>query len=180
MKNIHIEVIQSDITTISVDAIVNAANASLMGGGGVDGAIHRVGGSSILRECIRIRDEKGECRTGQAVITSAGNLPAKFVIHAVGPIWHGGGENEEILLSEAYMNSLKIAIDNNVESISFPNISTGVYRFPKERAANIALSTVFDYLTNNKSNIKRIIFVCFDNENYEIYSNLIEGRYKKK
>jgi len=169
-----IKVIQGDITKIKVNAIVNAANTSLLGGGGVDGAIHREGGKAILEDCIRIRDKQGGCKVGEAVITTAGNLPAKFVIHTVGPIWNGGNENEEQLLSNAYRNSLQIAIDNNVETITFPNISTGVYGFPKDKAANIALSTVLDYLKPDHT-IKDVIFVCFDKENYDIYQALLHN-----
>lgn len=169
-----IKLIQGDITQIKVDAIVNAANSSLLGGGGVDGAIHRIGGKTILEECMKIRDEKGGCNVGEAVITTAGNLPAKFVIHTVGPIWKGGNENEDQLLSNAYLNSLQIAIENNVQSISFPNISTGVFNFPKERAANIALSTVVDYLKPDHT-IKDVTFVCFDKENFDIYEKLLKG-----
>jgi O-acetyl-ADP-ribose deacetylase (regulator of RNase III) len=168
-----IKIIQGDITKIKVDAIVNAANTSLLGGGGVDGAIHRVGGNTILEACMIIRDKQGGCKVGDAVITTAGNLPAKFVIHTVGPIWNGGSEFEDKLLSNAYRNSLQIAIENGVRSISFPNISTGVYRFPKERAARIALSTVVDYLKSDKV-IKDIFFVCFDKENFDIYENLVK------
>ena len=168
-----IKVIQGDITKIKVDAIVNAANTSLLGGGGVDGAIHRAGGKTILDECIKIRNKQGGCKVGEAVITTAGNLPAKFVIHTVGPKWHGGTENEDQLLTNAYRNSLQIAIENNVQTISFPNISTGVYNFQKERAARIALSTVLDYLKPDKT-IKDVIFVCFDKENFEMYEELIK------
>lgn len=169
-----INIIKGDITQISVDAIVNAANTSLLGGGGVDGAIHRVGGKTILEECMKIRDKQGGCKVGEAVITTAGNLPAKFVIHTVGPIWNGGKENEDQLLTNAYRNSLQIAIDNNVQTISFPNISTGVFNFPKERAANIALSTVVDYLKPGHT-IKNVTFVCFDKENFDIYEKLLKG-----
>jgi O-acetyl-ADP-ribose deacetylase len=169
-----IKVIQGDITKIKVDAIVNAANTSLLGGGGVDGAIHRIGGKKILEECIKIRDRQGGCKVGEAVITTAGELPAKYVIHTVGPIWNGGNENEEQLLSNAYRNSLQTAIDNKVETISFPNISTGVYNFPKDKAANIALSTVVDYLKPDHT-IKDVIFVCFDKENFDIYQSLIHN-----
>ena len=136
-----IEVIKADITKIKVDVIVNAANSSLLGGGGVDGAIHRAGGPKILEECMAIREKQGACKTGEAVITTGGNLPAKYVIHTVGPVWHGGEHNEESLLASAYRNSLQLAIDDNIKSIAFPNISTGVYHFPKQRAAEIAIET---------------------------------------
>lgn len=169
-----IKVIRGDITTISVDAIVNAANSSLMGGGGVDGAIHRAGGPEIHDECMKIREKQGGCPTGEAVITKAGNLPAKFVIHTVGPVWRGGDKNEDELLSKAYHNCLKLAIENNVETISFPNISTGVYGFPKERAARIAVSTVSDFINKNRK-INEVLFVCFDPENFELYQGFLRA-----
>ena len=159
-----IEVIKGDITKVEVDAIVNAANASLMGGGGVDGAIHRAGGPSILEECKRIVARQGGCKTGEAVITTAGNLPAKFVIHTVGPIWNGRPKERE-LLANCYTNSLLLAVENNCTSIAFPAISTGVYRFPKEEAATIAMQTVHAYLQKSKE-VESIIFVCFDDENH--------------
>ena len=167
-----IKLISGDITKLNVDAIVNAANNTLLGGGGVDGAIHKAGGKEILEQCIDIRNKQGGCNTGEAVITTGGKLPAKYVIHTVGPIWKDGKNSEEELLTSCYTNSLKLAINNNVKSIAFPNISTGVYRFPKELAAKIAVNTVsnFDDIDNN---IEEIIFVCFDKENYEIYSKLL-------
>jgi O-acetyl-ADP-ribose deacetylase (regulator of RNase III) len=168
-----IKIIQGDITKIGVDAIVNAANTSLLGGGGVDGAIHHAGGTAILDECKRIRSMQGKCKVGEAVITTAGNLPAKFVIHTVGPIWNGGGENEEALLANAYRNSLQLAVRNKIETIAFPNISTGAYNFPKDKAAKIALSTVSDFLKSNTA-IKEVIFVCFDKENLEIYNEFFK------
>jgi len=164
----RIHLIFGDITKLSVDAIVNAANSSLMGGGGVDGAIHRAGGPAILDECREIVARHGRCETGQAVITSGGNLPAKFVIHTVGPVWHGGSKNEADLLRNAYLNSLKLAVENGVETIAFPNISTGVYGFPKKKAAEIAVRTVAKFLSENEQ-IKQVYFVCFDQENYEQY-----------
>jgi O-acetyl-ADP-ribose deacetylase (regulator of RNase III) len=167
-----LQVIQGDITKVEVDAIVNAANTSLLGGGGVDGAIHRAGGSAILEACIKIRNKQGGCDVGEAVITTAGNLPANFVIHTVGPVWNGGNSNEEDLLASAYNNSLKLAVDNNVQTIAFPNISTGIYRFPKERAAAIAIRTVSDFINNHS--FTRIVFVCFDDENYQLYNNILK------
>lgn len=175
VKSIYkmIELIKGDITKIEVDAIVNAANTSLLGGGGVDGAIHKAGGKAILEDCQKIRSRQGGCKIGEAVITTAGKLPAKFVIHAVGPVWNNGKSNEEKLLSTAYFNCLKLALENEVNSVSFPNISTGIYKFPKEKAAKIVIQTVTDFLaTTNK--IKKVIFVCFDEENYKIYSDLIK------
>ena len=168
-----LQVIQGDITKVEVDAIVNAANTSLLGGGGVDGAIHRAGGSAILEACIKIRNRQGGCDVGEAVITTAGNLPAKFVIHTVGPVWNGGDSNEVALLASAYSNSLKLAIDNNVQTIAFPNISTGIYRFPKERAAAIAIRAVSDFINNYS--FTRIVFVCFDDENYQLYNTILKS-----
>lgn len=159
-----IEVIKSDITKITVDAIVNAANSSLMGGGGVDGAIHRAGGNAIVEDCRKIVARQGSCKTGQAVITTAGNLPAQFVIHTVGPIWNGGNSNEREKLADCYKNSLQLAMANNCRSVAFPSISTGVYRFPKEEAAQIAVATVAEFLSKHKE-IEKVLFVCFDDEN---------------
>ena len=167
------EVLQGDITKMEVDAIVNAANTSLLGGGGVDGAIHRAGGKAILEECITIRNRQGGCKTGEAVITTAGNLPCKYVIHAVGPVWNGGNHTEEILLSNAYLNSLKLAQSHHIQTIAFPNISTGVYRFPKAEAASIAVNTVRGFLDKNEMP-KRVIFCCYDEENFMIYSKLLK------
>lgn len=168
----RIQIIKGDITKLKVDAIVNAANSSLMGGGGVDGAIHRAGGRIILAECREIVVRQGHCATGNAVITSGGNLPAKYVIHAVGPIWRGGNNNEVGLLQNAYLNSLKLALGNGVETIAFPNISTGVYGFPKNKAAEIAIRTVSEFLSGNNQ-LKLVYFVCYDQENFDLYSKLI-------
>lgn len=167
-----IEIIKGDITKIKVDAIVNAANTSLLGGGGVDGAIHRIGGKEILEECQKIRNKQGGCKIGEAVITRAGKLPTKFVIHTVGPVWNNGKKNEEKLLALAYTNALNIATQNNIETIAFPNISTGIYKFPKSKAAIIAINTVKSYLTTTNT-IRKVIFVCYDDENYNIYNNLL-------
>ncbi len=155
---------------MEVDAIVNAANSSLLGGGGVDGAIHRAGGKSILDECIKIRNRQGGCPTGEAVITTAGNMPAKYVIHTVGPIYHGGSDNESELLKNCYTNSLKLAKENGVKTIAFPNISTGVYGYPKAQAAEIAMRTIKE---SPYTEIEEVIFVCFDAENYKLYENLL-------
>ncbi len=168
----NLKLLQGDITLMEVDAIVNAANSSLLGGGGVDGAIHRAGGPAILEECLAIRNRQGGCPTGEAVITTAGNLPAKYVIHTVGPVWNGGSSGEEQLLASCYIKSLQLAVGNNVQSIAFPNISTGIYRFPKEKAANIAIAAVHDFMVTDQ-NLQEIIFVCFDDENYRIYQRLL-------
>jgi O-acetyl-ADP-ribose deacetylase (regulator of RNase III) len=175
----RIETILSDITKINVDAIVNAANSSLLGGGGVDGAIHRAGGPAILEECKKIVARQGSCSTGEAVITTAGNLPANFVIHTVGPVWNGGNKQEHKKLANCYKNSLQLAIGNNCRTIAFPNISTGVYRFPKDKAAKIAVNTVADYLSQTAA-IHKVFFVCFDPENFElIQSELTRINYNK-
>lgn len=168
----RISLIKGDITKLEVDAIVNAANSSLLGGGGVDGAIHKVGGKQILEECIDIRSKQGGCKPGEAVITTGGLLKAKSIIHTVGPVWNGGNNDEDKLLASCYINSLKLAEENHIKTIAFPNISTGVYRFPKERAADIAVKTVKNYLRENES-IEKVIFVSFNEENYQLYSKLI-------
>ena len=165
--NHPIEIVKGDITKISADAIVNAANSSLLGGGGVDGAIHRAGGPMILEDCRKIVARQGGCHTGEAVITRAGNLPAKYVIHTVGPVWNGGKNNEEAKLADCYKNSLQLAVENNCRSIAFPNISTGVYLFPKERAARISINTIQQYLRHNKT-IEKVWIVCFDEESYRV------------
>ena len=167
-----IEIIKGDITKLKVDAIVNAANSSLMGGGGVDGAIHRAGGKVILEECKKIVEKQGRCETGNAVITTAGNMPSKFVIHTVGPVWHGGKYNEAEKLASCYRKSLELAEENNCRTIAFPNISTGIYGYPKEAAARIALNTVVDYLSRSPK-IEKVIFVCFDEENFSLLTSLL-------
>lgn len=164
-----IELLQGDITTIAVDAIVNAANSSLLGGGGVDGAIHRKGGPEILAECRQIRARQGGCATGEAVITTAGKLPSQHVIHTVGPVWNGGEKGEPELLANCYRNSLVLAVTHGLRSIAFPNISTGVYGYPKAPAADVAIRTVKTWLTEH-SGIDRVIFVCFDAENHQLYA----------
>lgn len=166
-----IELLKADITEIQVDGIVNAANTSLLGGGGVDGAIHRKGGKAILDECVQIRNKQGGCKTGEAVITTAGNLPSKYVIHTVGPVWNGDKEEKSKLLADCYKNSLNLAVENGIKTIAFPNISTGIYHFPKDKAAEIAVRTVKDFDKSNE--IEEVIFVCFDDENYKIYKDLL-------
>jgi O-acetyl-ADP-ribose deacetylase len=164
-----ISVVQGDLTKQQVGAIVNAANNSLLGGGGVDGAIHRAAGLQLLEECRQLQG----CATGEAKITKGYNLPAGYVIHTVGPVWNGGSSNEAILLHNAYNNSLKLALQNNVKTIAFPNISTGVYRFPKEEAAYIAISAARDFTAAHPQALDEIIFVCFDDENYNLYKTLL-------
>ena len=168
-----IEVYLGDITKIKTDAIVNAANTSLLGGGGVDGAIHRAGGKAILEECQKIRNKQGGCKVGEAVITTGGNLSAKFVIHTVGPVWNNGKRNEENFLASAYINSLKLALENPIQTIAFPNISTGIYHFPKIKAAQIAIKTVTDFLKTTDK-ITKVIFVCFNAENHNIYNTILK------
>lgn len=167
--------LKGDITLLEVDAIVNAANSSLMGGGGVDGAIHRAGGPAILDDCRKIIARQGSCKPGEAVITTAGNLPAKYVIHTVGPVWNNGKNNEADKLANCYRNSLALAIENTINSIAFPNISTGIYGYPKKEAAGIAVRTVADFLLNNQYSIN-VYFVCFDEENYFIYQSIIDWK----
>jgi O-acetyl-ADP-ribose deacetylase (regulator of RNase III) len=169
----EIELLKADITEIHADAIVNAANTSLLGGGGVDGAIHRKGGKAILDECVQIRNKQGGCKVGEAVITTAGNLSAKYVIHTVGPVWNGDKEEKSKLLSECYKNSLELAVRNNIKTIAFPGISTGIYHFPKDKAAEIATKTVNDF--DKISEIDKVIFVCFDEESYQIYKSILEN-----
>jgi O-acetyl-ADP-ribose deacetylase (regulator of RNase III) len=172
MPNYKVELVQDDITKMQVDAIVNAANTSLLGGGGVDGAIHRAGGKAILEECIKIRNKQGGCEVGKAVITTAGNMPSKYVIHTVGPVWSQSKKDADELLADAYRSSLKLAVKNKLKTIAFPNISTGIYHFPKDKAAEIAIKTVKDFLSVHHQ-IDKVIFVCYDEENYGIYKKLL-------
>lgn len=165
---------KGDITKLEADAIVNAANSSLMGGGGVDGAIHRAGGPMILAECMEIRKSQGGCKTGEAVITNAGKLPFKKVIHTVGPVYQNGNHNEDALLANCYTNSLKLAVENGSRSVAFPNISTGVYHFPKPQAAQIAVRTVQNFVAVNPVAFNEIIFICYDDENYFLYKTLLQ------
>jgi O-acetyl-ADP-ribose deacetylase (regulator of RNase III) len=165
-KRIHLEL--GDITKLKVDAIVNAANPTLLGGGGVDGAIHRAAGSELLEECKLLNG----CETGEAKITKGYNLQAKFVIHTVGPVWHGGNNDEHKLLSNCYKNSLTLAKNKEIKIIAFPAISTGIFGFPSEIAANIAVKSVKEFLNEDPS-IKQVIFVCFDQQTFNIYKKLI-------
>jgi O-acetyl-ADP-ribose deacetylase (regulator of RNase III) len=161
---VSVEVVQGDITTIAVDAIVNAANEGLRGGGGVDGAIHRAGGPAIMEECRRL----GGCRTGDAKATTAGDLPARYVIHAVGPVWHGGGHGEDELLASAYRRAVEVAAELGCASISFPAISTGVYGFPIERAAPVALAAA-RAAAEEAGGDWRLVFVLFSPADLEVY-----------
>jgi len=167
-----ITVIQGDITKVSAEAIVNAANSSLLGGGGVDGAIHRAGGPAILAECQLIRNRQGGCKVGDAVITGAGNLPADYVIHTVGPRWSDGRHDEDALLKRAYQSCFKLVDYHGIKTVSFPNISTGIYGFPKERAATIALDVIKHCIAENRT-LENVNLVCFDAENYDLYLKLL-------
>jgi len=164
---------QGDITRQATNAIVNAANPSLMGGGGVDGAIHRAGGPAILEECKQIVARQGQLPTGKAVITTGGNLKARFVIHTVGPVWHGGNKGEPGLLASAYQESLKVAAENNLSSVSFPSISTGAYGYPVAEAAMVAVSTVASFLKERVTSIKEVVFVLFDSATFQSYSSVL-------
>lgn len=164
----RIQIQQGDITQQKVDAIVNAANTSLLGGGGVDGAIHRAAGPKLLE----FNRKLGGCSTGEAKISPGFRLSAKYIIHTVGPVWNGGKNNEDNLLANCYKNSLKLAVENNVKSIAFPAISTGVYRFSLDRATKIALDEVKKFLEKNKS-IEKVVFVCFDEETYQVYEKVL-------
>ncbi|SPR96461.1 O-acetyl-ADP-ribose deacetylase [Cupriavidus taiwanensis] len=168
MSGEHLQVVHGDITRMEVDAIVNAANSGLMGGGGVDGAIHGAGGPAIMEACRAIRDAQGGCPTGEAVLTTGGRLPAPYVIHAVGPVWQGGGQGEEEQLGNAYRNSIRLAAQHHLRTLAFPNISTGIYGFPRERAAEIAIAAVREALAGAPE-IEQVTFVCFDDENYRLY-----------
>ncbi len=174
IHGIEIEAVQADITHEQVDAVVNAANSSLLGGGGVDGAIHRAGGSAILEDCYRIRERQGGCPTGEAVITTAGHLPAQHVIHTVGPVWNGGNQQEPDLLRSCYVHCLQLADKHRLKSISFPNISTGIYGYPKPEAAAIAVDVVRQYAEADHGSLKLIRFVCFDRDNLALYEQQLE------
>ncbi len=170
-----VSMIQGDITKQATDAIVNAANSSLMGGGGVDGAIHRAGGPAILEECKKIVAQQGRLPTGQAVITTGGNLKARFVVHTVGPVWHGGSGNEAELLRSAYRECLKLASDNKLDSIAFPSISTGAYGYPVDQAAKIAVGTVISFLKEQATSLKEVVFVLFDSRTYQGYCSALQS-----
>jgi len=165
-----IQIHKGDITKLNVDVIVNAANSSLLGGGGVDGVIHRAGGAQILEECLEIRNRQGPCKAGDAVMTNAGLLKAKKVIHTVGPIWNNGNSNEAEKLKNCYHNSIMLADAYALKSIAFPNISTGAYGYPKMEAAAIAIATVMEF---NAKHIEQLLFVCYDDKNYLLYKNML-------
>ena len=165
----NIKVIKGDITVADVEAVVNAANTSLLGGGGVDGAIHRAAGPQLLDECRAL----GGCRTGDAKITSGYRLAARYVIHTAGPVWKGGHKGEDELLASCYRQAMAVAAQNGIRSVAFPCISTGVYRFPKQRAAAIAVKTVREALRRG-STVRTVLFVCFSEEDYVFYQSLCE------
>ncbi len=166
-------IIKGDITRQGTDAIVNAANPSLMGGGGVDGAIHRAGGPAILEECKQIVAKQGHLPTGKAAITTGGNLKARYVIHTVGPVWYGGHKGESGLLVDAYRESLKLAAENHLGSISFPSISTGAYGYPVDAAAKVAIGAVSSFLQEKFTSIRRVVFVLFDSATFRAYSSAL-------
>ena len=168
--------IQGDITRLSVDAIVNAANSSLLGGGGVDGAIHRAAGPELLAECRTL----GGCPTGEARLTRAYRLPARFVIHTVGPVWHGGGHGEPELLASCYRESVKLAVANSVATLAFPSISTGVYGYPVERAAEIAVASVHAALSEDVGSLEEIVFCCFSAHDLHVYERLLSSIHCEK
>lgn len=181
----RIRIIRGDITRLQVGAIVNAANSSLMGGGGVDGAIHRAAGPALLAACRTVVARQGECPVGEAVITEAGRLNARAVIHTVGPIWRGGGHDEARLLANAYRNSLSLARENQIDSVAFPSISTGIYGYPKEQAAQVAFATVIEALRQSEWP-KQVWFACYDEQTFALYEGLLakwqhsEGSYSQQ
>ena len=174
INQVKLAIIQGDITKQSTDAIVNAANPGLMGGGGVDGAIHRAGGPAILEECQQIVAKQGRLPTGKAVITTGGKLKAKHVIHTVGPVWYGGVKNEADLLTSAYQESLQLAAENNLVSISFPSISTGAYGYPVAEASKVAVTAVASFIRKQVTSIKEVVFVLFDSRTCDAYSSALE------
>lgn len=170
-----LKTVVADITTLQVDVVVNAANSSLMGGGGVDGAIHRAGGPAILEECKKIVARIGRLPTGEAVITTSGRMPSKHVIHTVGPVWHGGTKGEPALLGNAYTNSLKVAVESGFKTVAFPSISTGVYGYPVGKAAAVAVQAVVDFVKAHPDSFEEIIFCGFDSVTENVYSSALNG-----
>ena len=173
----YVVIKEGDITREKVDAVVNAANSSLMGGGGVDGAIHRAGGNAILEECKKIVASQGRLPAGKAVITTGGNLPAKYVIHTVGPVWHGGKYGEAETLAGCYTECLNIAVSNNLKSIAFPAISAGAYGYPVDLATKVAVNTVIDFIKKNTKLLNKVSFILYDDNTYKIYLNEIRSVY---
>jgi O-acetyl-ADP-ribose deacetylase (regulator of RNase III) len=169
-----VSIVEGDITQQATEAIVNAANPSLMGGGGVDGAIHRAGGPAILEECKKIVAERGRLPTGKAVITTGGRLKAKYVIHTVGPVWHGGNRNEAELLKSAYQECLRLATERRLSSISFPSISTGAYGYPVKEAARVAVDAVVSFLKERETSLQEVVFVLFDSKTYQVYASALQ------
>ena len=174
INQVKLRIIQGDITKQDTDAIVNAANSSLMGGGGVDGAIHRAGGPAILEECKQIVARQGHLPTGKAVMTTGGNLKARHVIHTVGPIWHGGDKGEPDLLASAFQESLKLAMENQLSSISFPSISTGAYGYPVDKALRVAIGAVVTSLRQSVTSVREVVFVLFDSQTFGVYSSALK------
>jgi O-acetyl-ADP-ribose deacetylase (regulator of RNase III) len=173
INGVKLHIIQGDITQQTTDAIVNAANSSLMGGGGVDGAIHRAGGPAILDECKQIVSRQGRLPTGKAVMTTGGNLKAKYVIHTVGPVWHGGNQGEPELLASAYQESLKLATEHKLGSISFPSISTGIYGYPVNQGAQVAIGSVIAFLHQGTTSLRQVVFVLFDVKTFAAYASAL-------
>ena len=174
INGVKLSIVKGDITGQETDAIVNAANSSLMGGGGVDGAIHRAGGPAILAECKEIVSRQGHLPAGKAVMTIAGNLKARYVIHTVGPVWHGGNKGEPELLASAYRGSLRLAAENNLTSISFPSISTGAYSYPVDKASKMAIESIISFLRQRTTSIREVVLVLFDSQTFEVYSSALK------
>ena len=177
INGVKLSIVKGDITKQDTDAIVNAANPSLMGGGGVDGAIHRAGGPAILAECKEIVSRQGRLPTGRAVITTGGNLPARHVIHTVGPVWYGGSKGEPELLASAYRESLRLAAENNLASISFPSISTGAYGYPVDKASRVAIEAIVSFLCQGATSIREVMLVLFDSQAFEAYSSALGEKF---
>ena len=174
INGVKLSIVKGDITKQETDAIVNAANSSLMGGGGVDGAIHRAGGPAILAECEEIVSKQGRLPTGKAVMTTGGNLKASYVIHTVGPVWRGGNKGEPELLASAYRESLSLAAENNLTSISFPSISTGAYGYPVDKASKTAIESIISFLRQKPTSIREVVLVLFDSQTFEVYSSALK------